>query len=215
MSRPQYHDEKDRNRLFRNTLKDPINGVRDHAILRLLYGTPLRSIEQAKLKTHDLVNDQGHVTNENYILLRSEVSFNGKQRPIPLNNPILKDSLQRWVDFRLEEGWGVTPTGFLDLEMPFFLRNPTEGFKVITTHSGGKARRNVDNFNRVVRARMKANELDGSVESGLRTWTLDRHREERALERIWAYRGDADIETVRRVIANDPVRLGALVEQVY
>ena len=215
MARPEYHEEKDRNRLFRNTLKDPDNGIRDHAILRLLYGTPLRSIEQVRLTTRDLVNDEGLIINENWILLRPVVAFNGKERHIPLNNSILKDALQKWVDFRIEHEWGVTTTGFIDLEQPFFLRNPTEGFKIVTTHSGGKARHNMDNFNRVIRARMKANGLEGSIDSGLRTWTLDRHREERSLERIWAYRGDADIETVRRVIGSDPVRLGALVEQVY
>ncbi len=62
---------------------------------------------------------------------------------------------------------------------------------------------------------MKANGLEGSIDSGLRTWTVDRHREERSLERIWAYRSDADIETVRRAIGNDPVRIGALVELAY
>lgn len=46
-------------------------------------------------------------------------------------------------------------------------------------------------------------------------WAQGRHSEERCIRRIWAYRGDASIDTVRNVIGNDPVRLGALIEQVY
>ena len=61
MARPEYHKLEDRNRLFRNTLKDESDGVRDHAILRLIYGLPLRPVELIRLRTHDVATDQGKV----------------------------------------------------------------------------------------------------------------------------------------------------------
>ncbi len=215
MARPEYHPEVDRNRLFANTLKDPKNGIRDHAILRLIYGSPVRSIELIKLVTRDLVDDQGQIKPKRDRIIRSEVSFNGKERPMPILDDVLIDALKKWVDYRIENGWGVTLTGFIDLDAPLFLRNKADGFTVSTTRTGGVVRQNADSINRVIRKRMKDNWLSGTVESALRTWTLDRHRAGGSIRIIWMYRGDNDIASVKRVIGKDPVRLGALVEKVY
>ena len=215
MTRPEYHEKKDRDRLFRNTLKDPENGIRDHAILRFMYEAPIRSLEIARLMTHDLVNDQGQVTKLSCVDLRPEITFSGHSRPLPLTAPNLKSALQAWIEFRLEQKYGVTETGYIDLNVPFFLRTKTEGFNITTTYTDNKPRHNVESLNRIIRNRMKANGLTGNIESALRTWTLDRHREERCIKRIWLYRGDKSIDTVRNVIKKDPVRLGALTEQAY
>ncbi len=215
LARPEYHNEKERDRLFKNALSDPENGVRDHAILRLLYGAPVRPLEAARLMTHDLVSDKGRVIDVPVFELRKEIAFNGRERPIPIANKKLIEALQLWINFRLRYGWGLTKTGYIDLSKQFFMRNKIEGFKIVTTNTNGVSRHNNDNFNRTVRRRFEINKIPGSVESALRTWTLDRHREERCIRRIWAYRGDADIATVKSVIAKDPVRLGAMVEYVY
>ena len=61
MARPEYQPEDDRDRLIRNTLIDPEKGIRDHAILRLPYGLPMRPIELIRLKTSDLSDDAGKV----------------------------------------------------------------------------------------------------------------------------------------------------------
>lgn len=215
MARAEFHPEKDRERLFENTLKDPKNGIRDHAILRLIYGAPVRPIELIRFITRDFVNDRGEVEPNRHCVVRAEVSFNGRERPMPLLDPVLIDALQKWIDFRIENGWGVTKTGFIDLDMPFFLRKKNEGFKLITTTSEGIVRHNADNINRIIRQRMKDNGLTGTVDSALKTWTLERHRAGGSTRIIWQYRGDNDIESVKRVIQKDPVRLGALVENIY
>jgi len=215
MARPEYHSLKDRVRLFKNTLSDPKDGVRDHAILRMLYGAPVRSVELCKFMGHDFVTDEGLVLGNPDCVVREAVAFNGKQRPMPLLDPILIEALQSWVDYRLAEGIGVTKRGFLDLHKPFFLKNTGEPFSVIETNSNGVKRQNSESINRVIRSRMKENKLTGSVDSALRTWTLDRHRECRDATAIWKLRGDADIESVKRIIRKYPVRLSALVEKVF
>jgi len=165
--------------------------------------------------THDLATDDGRLIEGPIFMLRKEISFNDKERPIPIANKTLIDALQWWLDCRLENGLGVTKTGYIDLSKPFFMKNETQGFKITTTHSNGVPRHNNDDFNRIVRERLKANNISGSVESALRTWTFDRHREERCIRRIWLYRGDAELATVKSVIAKDPVRLGAIAENVF
>lgn len=180
-----------------------------------MYDAPIRSLEIARLMTHDLVDDQGQIIKSACMELRKEVSFNGRSRPLPLTAPNLVPALQAWVDFRVENKWGTTQTGYIDLNTPFFLRKKTDGFNITTTYTDNNPRHNVESLNKVIRNRMKDNGLTGNIESALRTWTLDRHAEERCIKRIWLYRGDKSIETVKNIIKRNPMRLGALAEQVY
>jgi integrase len=215
MARPEYHDIETRKRLFRNTVIDPDNGIRDHAILRFMYGAPVRPVELIRFKTHDLVNDNGILKSGDNGIIRAEVSFNGRERPLPINDPDLISALQKWIDFRLTHGWGLTKTGFIDLDQSFFLMSKNKGFTLSTSVIDDVKKHNSESINRVIRKRYALNGVTGSVESALRTWTLERHRECRALRYIWLLRGDNDIASVRRVIGKYPVRLGALVEKVY
>jgi len=215
MARPEYHKPEDRERLFRNTISDPKDGIRDHGILRLLYGMPTRSIELIRFMSHDFVNDEGKVIVNPNCMVRAPVAFNGVERPFPMVEPILIEALQAWVDHRIENGIGVTKHGYIDLQKAFFLRNNGEPFSVIETNTDGVKRQNSDSMNRVIRARLQQNKLTGSVESALRTWTLDRHRACGSTDAIWKLRGDADIESVKRIVRKDPVRLSSLVERVF
>lgn len=174
----------------------------------------MRPIELIRLKTSDLSDDAGKVFARRDRIMRGAVSFNGRERPMPVLDERLINALEQWMHFRIEKKWGVTNTGYLDLETPFLLMNKHQGFKVKTTRRHGVIRHNADSINRVIRQRMKINGLTGSVDSSLRTWTLDRHRNGRAIRLIWAYRGDNDIESVKRIVRGDPVRLGALVERI-
>lgn len=215
MARPEYHPTEDRDRLFQNTLKDPIHGVRDHAILKLLYGYPIRPIELIRLKTLDIATDEGRVLPKRDRIMRAEVAFNGRERPMPILDPVLIQALEEWLKYRIEQGIGLTRTGFLDIEAPLFFRSKSKGFTVHTTNTESVIRHNSESINRVIRQRLKDNGLTGSVDSAIRTWTLDRHRGGADLRIIWSYRGDNDIESVKRIIRRDPVRLGALVEKIY
>jgi hypothetical protein len=176
VARPEYHDQQTLERLFANTLIDPKNGVRDHGILRFMYGAPVHPIELIRLKTHDLVNDKGELKTGDHGVVRAEVSFSGRERPLPILDPILISALQNWGNFRLESGWGVTKAGFLDLDQPFFLISKNKGFNVSTSIADGATKRNSDSMNRVIRARYAQNKVTGSVGSALRTWTLNRNQ---------------------------------------
>jgi len=215
MARPEYIDISSRNRLFENTLADPNNGIRDHALLRLMFGTFLRPIEIIRLKTAFFVDSNGRVFSNPDYVLTDDTSFNGKERPMPISNAVLIDALQRWVDFRIEKKWGVTSTGFIDLDTALFMSKRNTPFSISTTYNESSVKHNCESLNRVLRKRMKINGITGSIESAARTLTLDIHRNGGSTKALRELRGDASIETTKTIIEKDPVRLSALVENAF
>ncbi|VAW58815.1 hypothetical protein MNBD_GAMMA08-1112, partial [hydrothermal vent metagenome] len=199
----------------KNTISDPANGIRDHAILRLLFGLPVRSIEMIRLMTSDVCNQAGTINPNEKLTIRKEISFSGIERPMPLLNSQLIKALQLLIDWRIENGWGVTPTGYIDLDTPLFLVNKTKGFATNNIIKDGKQKVSAQSINRVIKKRFELNGIEGNIESGLRTWTLNRHHEGRDARAIWMLRGDLRFDTVQNIIRNDHIRLGALVENVY
>jgi site-specific recombinase XerC len=215
MARPEYIDKKKRDRLFSNTLASPNNGVRDHALLRLLFGSFIKPIELIRINTNFFVNGKGIVLPNENLLMPSEISFNGKDRPMPILNPILIDALQKWVNFRIENTWGITSTGYIDLSTPMFMSKRNIGFSISTSRQGEVTKHNSDSLNRHIRKRMKMNGITGSIDSASRTLTLELHRSGKSTKAIWRLRGDAQLDTTMSIIQKDPVRLAALVENVY
>jgi len=214
-NRALYIKPKVRKQLFQNTRIDHEHGIRDHCLLRLIFGSTARPIELCRMKTSDFVNDKGELIVGENTVMRGEISFNGSERLFPILDPDLRSALQDWLTFRAEQKWGVTSTGFIDLDIEFFLSTPNKGFAISTKRVGNTVKHNSNSINRIIRKRFEQNEVPGNVESGLRSWTIDRHTEGRSLAAIWKLRGDRDIATVRRLINNNPVRLAALVEKVF
>ncbi len=214
MSRAIYVPIEEQKRLFENTLADPKNGVRNHAILRLMYGYPIRSIELTRLKTSDLATDQGRVrTRSDVDLLRPEISFNGIARPFPLQCSIIIEALQAWIDFRFQKGWGVV-NGFLDMESPFFMKDKVNGFKETRTKRGSEITKSAEGMNKLISNLHKRNHINGNVESPLRSWTLVQYEKGADVRILWILRGDKTIDTVYRACRNHPVKLASLVRNV-
>jgi integrase len=215
MARPEYIEKRKRDLMFKNTLADPVNGIRDHALVRLLFGSFIRPVEMIRLKTSFFANEKGIVLPNETLVIPPELSFNGKERPMPILNQILIDSLQKWINFRVENGWGATSSGFLDLTTPLFMSKKDVGFAISTKRVGGVTKHNCDGLNRHIRKRMKLAGITGSVDSAARTLTLDLHRSGKSTKALWKLRGDAQLSTTVEVCRKDPVRLAALVEHVY
>ncbi len=67
-----------------------------------MYGTGVRLIEAARIKTKDLVLNNGQIKKRgDSDILRAEVAFNGFERPYPLQDESVIAALQKWVDWRL------------------------------------------------------------------------------------------------------------------
>lgn len=215
MQSSEYHTPEQRGRLFKYTLLDLKSGVRDHAMLRLMYGIPIRPIELCRLLTSDLATTEGLVLPDRHRVIRHVIAFNGKERPLPVLDGTLIIALQEWLEWRKLNGWGVDDTGELDMAAPFFLQSENVGFSVLTTRSGGVKRNNADSVNRIVRKRLHNAGLLGSVESTLKTWTIERHSNGSDHRLISEYRGDNDQQSVKRIVRGYTVRHGSLVECVY
>lgn len=194
---------REQKRLFENVLIQQ-NGIRNHAILRLMYGYPLRAIEAIKLKTFDLVSDEGVVKELSETnTLRASVSFSNTERPFPLSCKKIIEAVQRWIDYRIENGIGAKG-GFLIMDTPLFLKNNSEGFSDKKT----------EGFTRMIREVHDRNGINGNIETPLRTWTLIQHEKGVALKVLWVLRGDKSIATVRNLVKAHPVKYSKLVESI-
>jgi integrase len=215
MARPEYIEKRKRDLMFKGTLADSVNGVRDHAILRLLFGSFIRPVEMIRLKAGFFANEKGIVLPNETLVIPPEISFNGKERPMPIMDSVLIESIQLWINVRLENGWGVTSSGFLDLTTPLFMSKKDVGFTISTKRLGDITKHNCDGLNRHIRKRMKMAGIAGSVDSAARTLTLDLHRSGKSTKALWILRGDAQLSTTVEICRKDPIRFAAIVEHVY
>ena len=205
---------KERDRLLANVLADKGYGARNHALLTQMYGTGIRLVEAAKILTKDLVGRDGQVKKrDDDDLLSADITFNGIPRPYPIQDETVIDAMQKWVDWRLANGWGVI-NGALDMEAEFYLKNATDGFKLKRRIVDKQVMHSAEGMRKLVNQLHKINGIDGNVETPLKTWTLNLYEKHHSINGIWILRGDKSIETVRRLCKNHPQKLAKMVEKI-
>lgn len=165
--------------------------------------------------TYDFVNQQGIVDQNEDYWIRSEISFSGNSRPMPIIDSKLIKSFQRYVDDRIQTKNGVTKTGYIDLHTPFFLTHKGDSFQTESTllKSGGERTYN-HKINRFIQDVLERNNIHISLDSSLRTWTIDCRKKGICIKEIFKLRGDKDIKTVKQILQEDPIVLGKIVEHV-
>lgn len=208
-------EPKERDRLLKNTLNTGDDRVRNHAILRLLFGSPMRLIELARLNTNEVCDREGKLLDLSHFRIKKEVSFNGKERYFPIVDKAILKAVQKWIDWRIANKWGVTSTGYIDLSTKLFLRSKGEEFKVYTKLDKGTPRTSCETLNRLVRGLFDKNGIEGNIESPLRTWTILMRRRGADIKGLWALRGDNNIDAVKRTVEKDPIRLSMMVENAF
>lgn len=209
--RAEYIDPKTRSRLLKNTLHSPL----EHAILSFWFALPVRQVELPRFMTFDFVSQNGVVKRNEDCFVRTEISFSAASRPMPIVDTKLIKSFQRYIDYRLENKIGVTKTGYIDLDAPFFLNEKGGHFRTENTKlTSGRERIFNHKINRLIQAILERNNVLVSLDSALRTWTIDRRQAGTCIKEIFKLRGDKDIKTVKQILQEDPVMLGKIVERV-
>ncbi len=208
-------EPRNRDRLFKNTLNTEDSGIRDHSILRLIFGSPMRLIELARIDTREFCDREGKLLDLSLFAIKKEVSFNAVERPFPITDKQILKALQDWVYWRIENGWGVTPTGHLDMETKFFLQSEKEPFKVYTKNDRGKLRSSCETLNRLIRDLFDKNGIDGNTESPMRTWTILKRNRGCDIRALWKLRGDNNISSVKRAVEKEPIKLAMMVENAF
>ncbi|WP_248295467.1 hypothetical protein [Paraburkholderia sp. UYCP14C] len=79
---------------------------RDVALLMAAYGTGLMPNETAKLTLSDFLTASGAPRIES--LLRAEIAFNGKQRPLIWASKKVQGAIDQYLAYRLAQGHGIT-----------------------------------------------------------------------------------------------------------
>ncbi len=209
--RTEYIEPGTRRRLLKNSLPSPL----EHAVLSFWFALPVRQVELARLMTCDFVNQQGVVERNEDFYVRPEISFSGSERPMPIVDAKLIKRFQRYVDSRIENKNGVTKTGYIDLDTPFFINDSGESFRTGTTKlKSGDERVFNYKINRFIQDILERNNVHVSLDSALRTWTIDVRKKGTCIKEIFKLRGGRDIKTVKRVLENDPLKYSRIVDNV-
>lgn len=88
-------EPKQRDRLFTNTIKTGDNRERNHAILRVIFGSPMRLLELARVETYEWCDREGKLLDLSNFTIQKEVSFNDRERYFPIvDKAILKQFIK-------------------------------------------------------------------------------------------------------------------------
>ena len=213
MSRAIYVKPEHRIRLFRNALVNETTPKRNRCLVLLLYGLPLRPVEISKIPTRHFVDENRNVKKQiGDGLLRANLAYNEKARPIPDLTDELIAAIEDCLDERVRLGWGLIG-GDLDMDVPFFLKDKNNGFKVNKKIVGGKATYTAKGLLHLITQLHKENEIEGNSSSALRTWTLDQRADGKALDWLWMMRGDTRLQTVVDICKRHPFKHAKLIEK--
>lgn len=209
--RAEYMPEDTWKRLLKNTYPNPL----EHAVISFWLALPVRQVELPRFMSFEFVTQQGIVERNEDFEVRPEISFSGASRPMPIVDAKLIKSFQRYINYRLENKIGVTKTGYIDLDEPFFLNAKGDNFRTENTKlTSGRERIFNQKINRLIQAVLERNNVQVGLDSALRTWTIDRRHAGTCIKEIFKLRGDKDIKTVKKILREDPVVLGQIVERV-
>lgn len=116
-------------------------GRRDVAMFYMLFATGARPLEIARLEVADYLGPDGQVRRES--TLRSEVTINGRARPLFFASSKLIDAIDDYLRERLAKGWGLgADAGHrgLDPASRLFLSTTGDPFEIVAYEEGGKRR---------------------------------------------------------------------------
>src|SRR5437867_3446881 len=107
--------------------------TRNVALLYVLYGCGLMLTEIARLPLSDYLNVDGTIKDKS--LVRAEIAYNGKPRPLYWSSPRVTAALDRYIEYRLTHKHGVTTRKAayrgLDPDTPMFRTGDGEPYRLI------------------------------------------------------------------------------------
>ncbi|KAA1003449.1 site-specific integrase [Paraburkholderia panacisoli] len=194
------------------------NPVRDVALLLLFYGTGLMPNEVGKLLLTDYLSANGTVRVDSVV--RAEISFNGKARPLVWSNAKLRRVIDDYLAYRLAARHGVTTTPAayrgLDQHGPLFRAADGEPFTFTRRVTGsGAISYSCETLTEIVRRlHQQAGIEGGNASAARRTFAVNLHRQGRSLKFIQQLIGVSSLSAVKTMVEGDPVTLASIVSGV-
>ncbi len=191
---------------------------RDAALLMVAYSTGLMPNEIAKLTVADyLAADGTPLVNS---MVRPEIAFNGKPRPLLWANVKARDAIDKYLGIRLANGHGVTThrSAYRGLDHcgPLFLAVDGRPFTFTRrTTATGAISYSCESLTEILRRlHQQAGIQHGSASAARRTFAVRLHRQGRDLKVIQVLIGVSSLTAVKRLVEGDPVRLSSIVAGV-
>jgi site-specific recombinase XerD len=217
MAKPQIVEDKDLDLLIKVTrATSGQNAKRNVALLYTLFGTGLMPSEIAALRADDYLHkDQP----KEDTIVRPEISFNGRSRPLMWSNKTLTKAVDAYVAERLEKGLGVAAKKLgclgLDPAAPLFLSRGEEGFTFRVTERNGKIYRSCGSLVNLLNKLIAGAGLEGcNTGSARRTLAVKLHRRRIDLRTINEILGQSSLTATKALCQGDTMRLSKLVAGV-
>lgn len=192
--------------------------ARNQALLFVVYGCGLMLTEIAKLPLSDYLNADGTIKDKS--LVRAEIAYNGKPRPLYWSSPRVTAALDKYLDYRLKHKHGITTRKSayrgLDPDTPLFRTGDGEPYRLIARKTGtGAISYSCDSLSQLIRKlHLQAGIEGASAASGRRTFAVRLHQKGFDLRHINELLGHETLTATKNLIDADPVRLGVIVAGV-
>lgn len=174
--------------------------------------------ELASLTVRDYLSEVGAVRDES--LIRAEIAYNGKARPLYWSNPRVTAAVDAYLDYRIKNCHGVTvrKTAFrsLDPDGTLFRRADGQPYQLTQRKlASGTTSYSCDSLSQVFRRlHAQAGIEGGHALAARRTFAVRLNRKGYDVRHIAELLGHSTISATKRLIDDDPVRLADLVAGV-
>lgn len=217
MAKPQIVEDKDLDHLIKVTrVTSGEHALRNVALVYTLFGTGMMPSEIASLKVEDYLHkDEIRIETE----IRSDISFNGRTRPLMWANKRLTAAIDEYLKERVRLGLGVAPDKYgcrgLLPTAPLFLAKNGEGFSFRVTERNGKNYRSCASLTNLLNKLISGAGLEGcNTSSARRTLAVKLHRKRIDLRTINEILGQSSLTATKALCQGDTMRLSQLVAGV-
>ena len=218
MAKPPYIEDKQLKHMLKVAAVTGDSPVRDVALIYVAYGIGSMLTELASLTVRDYLSEAGAVRDES--LIRAEIAYNGKARPLYWSNPRVTAAVDAYLDYRIKNRHGVTvrKTAFrsLDPDGTLFRRADGQPYQLTQRKlASGTVSYSCDSLSHVFRRlHAQAGIEGGHALAARRTFAVRLNRKGYDVRHIAELLGHSTISATKRLIDDDPVRLADLVAGV-
>lgn len=195
------------------------NPVRDRAVLACMFALGLKSVELAQLRVDDVLQPNGDFISSGENLIRREIAFNFKARPLAIVNKRLIKMLEPYLSQRISQKIGLGPSELfrgLNPASSLFYNRQGQPFAVASrqTDAGGLSV-TAEPLNRHIRQLMGKAGIEANADSCRRTFAVTLQRAGYSLADIHHMLGNSDVRTTERMLESDSDRLGAIAARAF
>lgn len=193
------------------------HGIRNAALLYVLFGTGLTAGEIGRLTTHDYCDSKGSTRRK--CIVRAEISYNGYERALFWSNKKIVDAIDAYLAWRVDNSVGLgTPGRYRDLDPHsalFHNGRSGGGFTATKYIKGGVERESAMVLTALFKNLLKQAGVEGSALSGRRTLAVLLARQGKDPALVREMLGLRNISQAREMMRTDPVRMADIVAKAF